>query len=426
MEQKFEIYFTGLECIQEEKKGLFNPAEGATSEPMVGIIVSNFHKEFTISLDRKFTKVNTGDVILAYNPRIPKQIPFAEIPISELDNDDPVLKITAVIVESDAGDEGIRVFREGLAEAAKKGLESITGGKYFTGFATGIIKSLIKAEDDFVGEETTFFTKDELFSLVSNPSKFIQSVPANTSVRIRNDKWGKYNVYFEIKLSDYFDEKNNLRGKAIDVATGYDGSVYVVGISKRVFKWNTTINNWDTFTDTPDNVKRIAIDANTHQPWIILDDNSILQFVNGSWMNKPGRAIDIAASPSGVYCIGISKRLFKWDDDADDWNLIDENMREGKRVSVSPHGIPWVVTENNNIKTFINNSWRNVYGGALDISVGPNDKVWVVGVSKRLFEFEDGRWELRDNFNKASDLSIDKNGNPVFLDEDNLIYYWKI
>ena len=38
-------------------------------------------------------------------------------------------------------------------------------------------------------------------------------------------------------------------GAATDVAIAPNGSVYVVGTSKRVFKWNNSKKNWDTFYD---------------------------------------------------------------------------------------------------------------------------------------------------------------------------------
>ena len=143
-------------------------------------------------------------------------------------------------------------------------------------------------------------------------------------------------------------------GDAIDIGTGSDGSVWVVGASNKMFKWNEESFSWQ---DLGGKAKRIAVDSDG-RPWVVTGDNKIFRLRGTTWQAMPGDAVDIGAGADGtVYVASPRGKAYEWNDDAFAWQ--DQGGDNITSISVGPRGDVWVVTSDNKIY------WQAPKGGGM-------------------------------------------------------------
>jgi len=152
-----------------------------------------------------------------------------------------------------------------------------------------------------------------------------------------------------------------LGGCAKDIGIGGNGDVWVVGCTAvnggyDLHKWNGSVFVTDT---SGGGATRIAVDS-AGTPWIVNSSSEIFQRTStdptlGSWHIYGGgaQAVDIGIGPAGYpWIIGTSSTsggysIFGWDD--------------------------------------VNNTWKPVWGGATQISVGSNGRPWLVNDAGHVF-----------------------------------------
>ncbi len=103
-----------------------------------------------------------------------------------------------------------------------------------------------------------------------------------------------------------------------------------------------------------------------------------------SWRGIPGAAIDVGVGANGaVWVIGYEgakpdQRIFRWNGSS-----FTPAGGSGVRIAVDPAGNPWVVNSVGDIYRSENNasSFIKMPGKAIDIGIGANGIVWIVGIN---------------------------------------------
>ncbi|WP_138466155.1 tectonin domain-containing protein [Poseidonocella sp. HB161398] len=167
--------------------------------------------------------------------------------------------------------------------------------------------------------------------------------------------------------------------RGTDIAIGADGSVWVVGNDPRpggfgIYRWNGRV-----MEDRGGAGTGIAVGPDG-LPWTVDDAGNIARLTPEGWRAVPGQARDIGIGADGsVWIIGCDRReggygIYRRE--GGDW--VDAGGA-ALRISVSPEGEPWVVTEQNFIFRRLGERWFQVQGGAVDIAVGADGNVWIAG-----------------------------------------------
>jgi hypothetical protein len=170
----------------------------------------------------------------------------------------------------------------------------------------------------------------------------------------------------------------HLPGAGRDIGIGADGSVWVLGTDN--VPGGHSIFRWDghAWVHVEGAAKAIAVGPDG-QPWVTNASGEIFHR-QGSWRLLPGRANDIGVGADGsAWVLGTDNvagghSIFHWN--GRDWDRVEG---AAVRISVGPHGQPWVVNLQTNIFVRIGHVWRELPGNALDIGVGSGGDTWVIG-----------------------------------------------
>lgn len=212
-------------------------------------------------------------------------------------------------------------------------------------------------------------------------------------------------------------------GRAIDVAVASDDSIYCIGkTSNKVFKWDTNNEKWEELDNSPINAKRIAADRNG-SIWVIHSDRTISRMKNNSWQNVEGLAVDIATAgkTNDVFCVGISQRIFLWNDAQDKWELLDHSPRGVQAMAAENPNELWALLTNRKMLRYRGSSWKSIPGEALDISSQPgaNNSAYVIGRSRRLFDWNESEdnWDLTSEMDQSGiRLATEPSGDVITVD----------
>jgi beta-glucosidase-like glycosyl hydrolase len=170
-------------------------------------------------------------------------------------------------------------------------------------------------------------------------------------------------------------------GLATNIATGADGSVWVIGTNPvsggyGIYRW--TVTGWAA---VPGGAVRIAVGPDG-SPWVVNSAQRIYRRVGSSWVLYPGAAVDIAAGANGaVWVVGINPvpggyGIYYWTGTG--WAGVSGGA---VAIAVGPDGSPWVVNSAQRIYRRVGSSWVLYPGAAVDIAAGANGAVWVVGIN---------------------------------------------
>ncbi|MEL6975981.1 MAG: hypothetical protein AAGL29_11370, partial [Bacteroidota bacterium] len=198
-------------------------------------------------------------------------------------------------------------------------------------------------------------------------------------------------------------------GAATDVAVAPNGSVYVVGTSKRVFKWNTSKKNWDTFYDAGRQAK--FIDAQNNYLNTV---NSRGQLFSTNTSTKSSRLLKSLGSGLKDYgqkgAMILSTGIALNQPARDIKQTLADAPVNNKVAAVNEQSM--YVIKNDKSIWFCQRNKKGVKlpGAALDIAYDPiKKKVYVIGTSKRIFVWNTSRrnWDtVRNTRNDFANLAV--------------------
>jgi peptidoglycan hydrolase-like protein with peptidoglycan-binding domain len=194
-----------------------------------------------------------------------------------------------------------------------------------------------------------------------------------------------------VGISSLYDTFQLLPGSARDIGVSSAGAAWVIGTNAvgggfGIHKWNGS--DWDA---ADGGAVRIAVEPGG-VPWIVNDAGVIYRGLSSAvgsvgWQQQPGCAHDIGIGANGsVWVIGCTAvdggfRIHKWN--GSDWDVADGGA---VRIAVGPTGIPWVVNSFGRILRRLSNAagsvgWETLPGCANDIGIGNGNYAWVIGCS---------------------------------------------
>lgn len=131
-------------------------------------------------------------------------------------------------------------------------------------------------------------------------------------------------------------------GRAIDIAGGANGAVWILGMSGTPYEWDQSTHSWIAHPGIVGS--RIAV-AGVDRVWVIqASDNAIYFYNNGGWRARPGTAIDIAGGADGsLWALRLRDgRPYIWDPVL--WQWVVTSTTTGDSIGVSGWGTPWSVS----------------------------------------------------------------------------------
>jgi hypothetical protein len=131
--------------------------------------------------------------------------------------------------------------------------------------------------------------------------------------------------------------------RARDIATGADGSVWILPLEGTPARWMASSREWQQLKTAPaGKTQRIAVTPDG-MPWVINDDGKVLRYDGKRWIDLPSsEATSIGIGPEGtVFITTTDQRLQRWDSSGRRWEKLNG---EAASVAVGPGGKPWVTT----------------------------------------------------------------------------------
>lgn len=180
-----------------------------------------------------------------------------------------------------------------------------------------------------------------------------------------------------------------VQGAATDIAISpKDGSVYVVGTSKNVFKYNFNSKRFAPFGPQTKDVARIAV-SNLNQIFAS-KINASIECSNGSssWTKLSAFSNDVATDNNGMLWVSMKNRGGDIQTYDNAWKRPLKAIVNVSKVAPVNQNTAWVIMNDKSIQKHENNRWNNMPGAALDIAVDTKTKeVYVIGTSKRIFKW---------------------------------------
>lgn len=209
-------------------------------------------------------------------------------------------------------------------------------------------------------------------------------------------------------------------GEATDVATGTDGTTYVIGLTKvgggyEIFKRTKTAKKW---TKMSGGATRLAVSDN--EVWVVNETGQIFSQSGSKWRRINGPAAqDIGASAKGVWIIGTDGSIhFR---DGNRWQKVSGTA---KRIDIDQNGRPWVVNENGDIFVHDNNrKWEKLPGTAVDIAVDIPGAALIIGTDGKTYLFNAAKQDWDPIVDEPDSRAIGAGDGQVWrLTKNNKIY----
>jgi hypothetical protein len=145
------------------------------------------------------------------------------------------------------------------------------------------------------------------------------------------------------------------------------------------------------------------------------------------WTLQPGAGYDIGVGDysSSVWVIGTNPvpggyGIYRWN--GSNWDGIDGGA---VRISVGPNNTPWVVTDVGNIFVLNGSDWQLLPGLATDIGVGADGSAWAIGIDPVPGGYGIYRWNGSDwdNMNGgAVRIAVSRDGTPWVVNDAGNIF----
>ncbi len=129
-------------------------------------------------------------------------------------------------------------------------------------------------------------------------------------------------------------------GQAFDIGLGADGSLFHVGLSGTLYKWNGS--GWsDSFGS---DAQQVAVDPQGN-PWTISQTGQIARYDGTNKQSLPGQGVGISISARGtVFVVGAdNNRIWRWT--GSDWVSV-SNYPNAVQIAADPQDGLWVLTQN--------------------------------------------------------------------------------
>lgn len=221
-----------------------------------------------------------------------------------------------------------------------------------------------------------------------------------------------------------------LPGTGRDIATGTDGSVWLVGTSTlpngySVYHW--TGSDWGN--PYPSNgAVSIAVGPDG-TPWITDNENHVLHAANGgAFTALPGTAQAVTVSVDGYpWIVGTSAatggmQMYRWSQDQ--WQQVSGGA---VKIDVGNDDRPWIINNANAIFQWNGSGWDPRPGTGNAIGVGANNAVWLVGTSSvgggyQIYQWSGSLWAPEPGGGVAVDVA--PNGAAWIINNANQIFSW--
>ena len=206
---------------------------------------------------------------------------------------------------------------------------------------------------------------------------------------------------------------NRLTGSALDIGIGADGSKWIVGSNRRIYKWNGT--SWTKVNGSDGS--RIDVDPNG-KPWLINKNGRIYRYnENQKWSRIKGIGSDIGVGADGsVWLIGNQGGIYRWND-----SKFVKVSGSGVRIDVDPSGVPWVLDSQGRIhRRRSDGSWETLLGEARDVGIGSEGSVWIIGNNEWTYRFVRENWVAIKG--RGVNISVDSSGLPWLVNSRKDIY----
>jgi hypothetical protein len=145
-----------------------------------------------------------------------------------------------------------------------------------------------------------------------------------------------------------------------------------------------------------------------------------------SWLKMPGGAADLGANAKGdLWAVGTAPSgadhdIYRW--------LVGQWVQvpgaTAARIAVDPAGNPWVVRSDGSILRYTAAGWQAVPGAAMDIGIGANGAIWIIGRDQSIWHGTGQppyRWEKVNG--GAIRVAVDPVGNPWVVNSAGQIYH---
>ena len=205
-------------------------------------------------------------------------------------------------------------------------------------------------------------------------------------------------------------------GNARDIGAGPDGSVWIVGMDRSIYRWNQERFSWAEASGSK--ARRIDVAAD-ETPWITNTDDDIFKFRGGNWQEMPGTARDIGIGDETVWITGSDKSIYRWNEESFDWG---EVSGSGDEITVDDDGNPWIINEKNDIFKYQGGNWQEMPGAAIDIAAGPDGSVWIVGTNESIYKWSEDGFDWRQVSGTARRITVQDDGTPWIVNDSNDIY----
>ncbi len=177
-----------------------------------------------------------------------------------------------------------------------------------------------------------------------------------------------------------------LPGAALDLAIGGDGTLFVLGSDRNIYKW--TGSSWERIDG---HGTRIAVGPKGQLFRLDADaDNSIWRRDGNSWTQIPGTALDLAVDAAGrLYVLGVDQKVYRWTGAGKE-----EIGGGGTRIAVGADGQIFVINadEGHSIWRRDGQTWTQLAGAALDLSVGADGSVLILGMDRAVYKWTGSTW----------------------------------
>lgn len=283
------------------------------------------------------------------------------------------------------------------------------GGNVWYVTANGSIyaSSLFSIQEEEKPEETSIGTVAETKAEEKNTEEILDIRRSNSAV---NDP-------ATITNDDPF-VFTKVRGTAIDLAIGAEGSVYSLRSDSVISRWNNQRNKFQNF---PGTLIRLAVSPDGF-PIGINTDRDIFRHDGDDWKNIKGKAEDIAIGADGTVIISdTEERLFKLNSTM---TRFERTTGMGDQLAVAPDGTPWVIRKDGSIFRCDDNPCTRLRRTARDIAIGPDGSVFMVSTKNQLFIFDndDDDWRRILISKTPIAVGVGPQGRPWFVDIKNEVY----
>jgi streptogramin lyase len=209
-----------------------------------------------------------------------------------------------------------------------------------------------------------------------------------------------------------------VKGTAIDLAIGAEGSVFALQSDSVLSRWS---NERSRFQNFPGTLIRIVVGPDGN-PLGINTDRDIFRHDGKDWKSLKQKAEDIAVGADGTVIISDEQeRLFRMNNSGTRFERI---SGKGDKLAVAPDGAPWVIRKDDSIFRCNTDPCTRLRRKGRDIAIGPDGSIFMVSTENKLFIFDrdEDKWQRILVSQSPIAVAVGPQGRPWFTDTKNNVY----